>query len=630
MGEHQVSRANEQTARTFTQAILADIQALELMIARGMIETGRRRVGAEQEMNIVDSRGFVAPLAHIVSKNLSDSRFQNELALFNLEANLEPRSLTGTFLSEIETDLHEVIAIARDAVQTAGGEILLTGIVPTLRREDLTAANMTPEVRYQCLNEASLEAQRGGIRLAIDGLEQLDSEFDSVVVEGANTSLQLHLQVAPDDAARLYNLAQLITAPVLAAACNSPVLLGKCLWHETRIAVFERALDDRSASQLTREMPTRVGFGSSWLEESLVELFRDNVARYRVIMTRPSPEDAVAAVERGIAPDLGALTLHNGTVWRWNRPCYGVAGGIPHLRIENRVLPGGPTVLDEVANAALFYGLMLGLDGAYGDIRKRISFADAKANFLAAAVLGLQCEFEWLDGHRVGAQNLLVHELLPAARSGLESVNVPSEEIARYLGVIEARVSSGRTGAQWLLDAVAGVPTEERQEQCAAAVRTMLDRQHSNTPVHAWEAIETKRAKHASSPRTLAEIMTRDVFTVSPTDVIDLATSVMDWKHIRHVPVEDRDGRVVGLLTARDLINLEPQHGDGAASVEALMNTSPPTASPDLSILEGMRQLTSSDSGCLLIVQDGALVGIVTERDLLMATLADSGSSGDD
>ena len=386
MGEHRVHRPeSDDEARSFTRAILADIEALEAMIERGLIEDGVRRIGIEQEMYLVDRRGNASPVGERLFEELADPRFQTELARFNLEANLDPQALGGRFLRDMETRLTDVVATARRGAERLESDVLLVGVLPTLRHEDTDAAMMMPEIRYRCLNEACMAAHGGTLKLSIDGIERFASTFDSVAIEGANTSIQLHLQVGPAEAARLYNLSQLITAPLLAAAANSPVLFGRRLWHETRVAIFERAFDDRSPAQLVRGVPTRVGFGSGWLRESLLELYRDNTARYPVMMVREMPEDPMQVLERGEIPDLSALMLHNGTVWRWNRACYGVAGGQAHLRIENRALPSGPTVLDQVANAALFYGLMIALDAEYGDVAERLSFHDARVNFLAAA-----------------------------------------------------------------------------------------------------------------------------------------------------------------------------------------------------------------------------------------------------
>lgn len=622
MGQQDIGfTGGERDQRAFTRAILADIRALELMIERGLIETGVRRVGVEQEMFLVNDQGLAAPVGVEVMENLMrDPRFQSEVALFNLEANLEPRPIGGRFLRDMEAGLASAVQDARTAAQAVAADVLLTGMLPTLRHKDVTPANLTPQPRYLRLDEASMAARNGRIHLAIDGIDRFESDFDSVVIEGANTSIQLHLQVGPAEAAHLYNLAQLISAPCLAAATNSPVLLGKRVWQETRIAVFERAFDDRSVSQLSRGVPTRVGFGSAWVRESIVELFKDNVARYQVIVGGNGAEDSLGTLERGEIPRLRALTMHNGTIWRWNRACYGLTDGRPHLRIENRVLPAGPTVVDEVANAALFYGLMNGLADDYRDIRERISFAEAKGNFLASAYHGLRASYRWLDGGRMRARDLLLQELLPAARAGLAALGVPPEDTERYLDIIEERTDSGRTGATWLLEALADTPEESRMRTCQAAVRVMRDRQLTDTPVHRWEPLDAGLCTELGAELTLGDIMSGDVFTVHPDDVIDLATSVMAWKHIRHVPVEDSQGRLVGLLTGREVLQLLDRAGGDANDtrpVSEFMLQSPPTASPDLGVLEGMERLLAGDAGCLLIVRGDHLAGIVTERDLV-------------
>ena len=624
MGEHNVYKIHdERDAQLLMRAVLADIRALDAMIERGLMDTGARRVGVEQEMYLLDSRGFAKPMALEMMQRLGDPRFQTEVALFNLEANLGPQILGGSFLSDMEAELNDVINAARRAATELNGQVLLTGTLPTLRPTDVTRANLTPEIRYACLNDASVAHAGGRFNLVIDGIERFEGSFQSVVIEGANTSIQLHLQVNPADSGRMYNLAQLLTAPLLAAATNSPLLLGRRLWQETRVAIFERVLDDRSAAQLSRGMPTRVGFGSSWVGDSMVDLFRENAARYPPIVTGDLPEDPMAVLERGEIPRLAALQLHNGTVWRWNRPCFGFTDGRPHLRIENRALPGGPSVVDETANAALFYGMMLGLDQHYGPVAARLSFRDAHDNFLAGAHQGLDAHFCWLDGRAVDARTLLLDELIPAAAEGLASVGTHPGDISRYLGVVEARVRSGRTGASWLLRGLDGQPEENREALCVAAVQIMLEHQVAGHAVNEWPELDVAQAPVSVRDEgpVLADIMTADVFTLRPEDIVDLAASVMDWKHVRFVPVEDSAGNLVGLISARDLIGLPAlAASEGEPTpVASVMRTDLPTAGPSESVSAGAARLLADGGGCLLIVNERQLVGIVTERDLLGA-----------
>ncbi len=627
MGEHRVhDTSDEQRTRAYVRAMLDDIRALEVMIEKGLIESDVRRVGVEQEMYIVNSQDYPAPISDRVLKNIADSRFSTELARFNLEANLDPGPLGGDFLRNMEAGLKQVVLQADRAANAVGACIVLTGILPTLQQEHVTLANLTPEVRYQCLNDTCMEARGERFTLMIDGVDHFESSHDCAVVEGASTSFQFHLQVAPDEAAALYNLAQLITAPLLAAAANSPVLFNRRVWHETRVALFERSFEYRSTPQLARDFPTRVGFGEAWVGESVVEIFRENAMRHHVIMVRDPVDDPFQALAENRIPELGALTLHNGTVWRWNRPCYGITDGKPHLRIENRALPAGPTIVDQVANVALFYGLMQGLATKAGDIPRRIAFEDARLNLFAAAQHGLAARFTWLDGRRAGAAKLLLRELLPAARDGLEQLQVPAKDIDYYLGIIEERVDSGRTGARWLLDSLANVAEVKRPAVCRRAVEIVHQRQDRSLPVHRWELVTPEAGVEASQVmKKIGDIMTTNLFTVRPEDLVDLATSMMEWRHVRHVPIETASGELVGLLSTRELLHLrsgQTTAGDRPIPVADIMQRNPVTVPPDLPLDQVFARILENDAGCLLVVARGQLLGIVTERDLLEAAVA--------
>jgi CBS domain-containing protein len=610
----------EREARAFTRAVLRDVEALEALVAAGALEAGTGRTGLEQEFYLVGADGRPRPCGPEVLARLADPRFTTELARFSLEVNFPPRPLAAGLFEAMEADVRDAVRTASEAAAAFDARVLLTGILPTLRAGDLGRESLTPERRYAQLNEAILRAH-GPITVVIDGIEQFEGTYDSVALEGVNTSLQLHLQVDPAHSGALYNLAQLISAPLLASATNSPVLLGRRVWHETRVAVFERALDARSDAQRDRGSLSRVTFGDAWVGDSLVELFHDNLARFPVLLTRALEGDALEQVARGEVPALDALALHNGTVWRWNRACYGVLDGRPHLRIECRVLPAGPTVLDEMANAALFYGLMLGLAEEAASIPGRLAFDDARANFLAAARHGLEAEFTWLDGRTVGARALLEETLLPAARRGLVDAGIPDPEIERYLGTVAARVRAGRTGSQWLLDVYHAERGRPPEEIWRGAVAAMLARQLGETPVPAWPDVPADAPAEPGEP-TVGQIMTSKVFAVRPDDVLDLATRVMEWKHIRHVPVESEDGQLRGLVTARDLIRLRDRLGDDGGdpvAVSEVMRTDLVTVRASMPLREAMQVITQADGGCLLVVEEGRLRGIVTDRDLVVA-----------
>jgi CBS domain-containing protein len=626
MGEHRVhDTSDEERTRVFVGAMLDDIRALESMIEQDLIERDIQRVGVEQEMYIVDAEGCPLGISDRVIERIGDSRFSTELARFNLESNLDPRPIGGDFLRAMQRGLEDALERADRAARELDARIVLTGILPTLQETHVSLANLTPEVRYQCLNDTCMAARGGSFTLIIDGVDHFESSYDSVVVEGANTSFQFHLQVAPEEAGPLYNLAQLITAPLLAAAANSAVLLNRRVWHETRVALFERTFEYRSTPELARAVPTRVGFGETWVRDSILEIFRENAMRHHVIMVRDPVDDPFAALREGRIPELSALALHNGTVWRWNRPCYGITKGKPHLRIENRALPAGPTIVDQVANVAFYYGLMEGMKADAAGIPQRIDFEDARANFFAAAQHGLTARFTWLDGYRLGARKLIRRELMPIARAGLETLCVPGEDIDYYLGIIDARAESGRTGARWLLDNLADVPEHDREAVCRAAIEIVYQRQGQALPVHQWDLIAAVAGDDTiQSTTSVSDVMTTNLFTVRPEDLVDLATSMMEWRHVRHVPVESAKGELAGLLSTRELLQLRSRKIENQTQpipVAKIMQRNPLTIAPEASLRDAFTQMLESESGCLLVVSGKQLLGIVTERDLLEAAV---------
>jgi CBS domain-containing protein len=468
---------------------------------------------------------------------------------------------------------------------------------------------------------------RGGrFESLIKGLDELRVVHDNVMMEACNTSFQVHFQVGAEEFANLYNLAQLVTGPVLAAAVNSPVLLQHRLWHETRVALFAQSLDIRNASQLARNTRQRVTFGDRWVEGGVLDIFREDVARFRLLLGGDTGGSSMEALDRGEVPTLDALRMHNGTVYRWNRPCYGISDGKPHLRIENRVLPAGPTVEDQIANTAFYLGLMIAYGEELDDVRRVMEFDDAKGNFMAAARYGLSAELRWLGGQRVNARDLILSDLLPRAREGLAFKGIERGAADRYLDLIEERVSSGRTGAQWALDSLARMGSrgtlDERHRALASATYA---RQAAGLPVHKWALADLDEISDwRHSFRTVGQIMSRDLFTLHPEDVIDLAASLMDWEHIRYVPVEDDQGNLVGLLTQRGLLrklstSKESSDGGEPLSVRDVMVSNPVTVAPGDTTIAAIEVMREHRIGCLPVVDHGRLVGLVTEHDFIDA-----------
>ena len=610
--------------RRFEERLIADVDALERMLEMGVFETGVRRIGLEQEFFLIDEHGRPAPRAMELLKDLGGdgSIYQTELALFNVEVAVPPSVFEGDCLTRIEQELRRHMGIIRRAAHRHGVNVVAIGILPTLGWEHLTLDNMTPKPRYKALNDRVTKLRGGHFRIHIRGTDILHATHDNVLLEAFNTSFQLHMQVAPDEFARVYNAMQLATALSVAASGNSPLLLGHRLWEETRVALFRQSVDTRTDHHQRRGSRPRVFFGDDWVKKSVLELIRDDVSRFRVVLPIDDEEPLPGKVlDEGGIPRLGALALHNGTIYRWNRPCYGVAGGVPHLRIENRPMPAGPTAVDSIANAALLFGLTLGLVEEYGDISSRLPFHDCKANFYNAASNGLRAALHWIDG-RTHAADELILLALPLAAKGLASAGVIESDINRLLDLIGERVSTGRTGSRWLLDGFnrlrAVVPQDEALQ---SLVQGYLQRQLTGRPVHTWEPSQMPdRDRRRAAYMKVSQIMSKDLITVHEEDTVTLAEAMMRWEGIRHIPVENDDGELVGMFTLADVVQAlrVRGHADGGLRIGEIMHTNPRTVTADTATLEAIRIMRTENLSALPVVDGKKLEGILTDSDFLV------------
>jgi CBS domain-containing protein len=625
MGEHQIRESSDSgELQLFMRQLIREVRAFEKMLADELFETDPRRIGAEQELFLVDASHRPAPVAMELLEEIDDPRFTTELARFNLELNLDPVVLGDSCLSAMERQLRELLDKAHRAAAKLGVQVLLTGILPTLEKADLSMDNMAPVPRYHVLADAFQRLRGSAFSFHIKGRDELTVHHESVMGEACNTSFQFHFQVTPANFAKYYNAAQLVSGPVLAAATNSPLLFGRRLWHETRIALFRQSVDTRpSDPSHHRNLQPRVSFGRTWVDQSVIEIFQEDVARFRLLMSSDAYEDPFAVLAAGGIPELKALRLHLGTVYRWNRACYGVsATGRPHLRIENRILPSGPTVVDEIANGAFWIGLVKGVGDEYGDARRHISFDEVRDNFLTAARRGLAAELHWIGRGSVPASQLLLEELLPMARRGLDSLGIGAADRDRYLDVVRDRVESRRTGSMWLLDSLEAMgDAGSHMEKLASLTASTLAHQREEGPGHTWPLARLREGGGWQEHyRRVASLMTTDLFTVNEDEVIDLVASLMDWKHIRHVPVEDNAHRLVGLVTHRTLLRvLAREYGSShrPIPVKEVMHTDVVTVSPSTPTLEAMRVMKERRVACLPVVENGRLVGILSERDFM-------------
>lgn len=627
VNSRQSMEGDAEELRRFTRHLLRDVQALEEMLDGDRIEAGPRRIGAEQEFFLVDQNWRPAPVNTEILDAVDDPRVVPELGRFNMELNADPLSFGGDCLRRLHQQIEGLLSRVREEAREHGAEILLSGILPTLRKSDLSLENMSPYERYRTLNEVLCRMRKGRFDFYIRGPDELHLQHDSCMVEAANTSFQIHFQVAPSEFARLYNISQAVTGPVLAVAVNSPLLFGKRLWHETRIALFQQSIDTRRGSPDLREIPPRVTFGTKWIEESVLEIYRDDISRFKSLFTIDPDEDPFEAIEEGRAPKLEALQLHNGTVYRWNRACYGLTSEEKaHLRIEFRALPSGPTLVDEIANAALWYGLVSGVTEEFGDVTEHMDFTEARANFVAAARTGMGAEMTWMGDETMTAGDLVRERLLPLARDGLREAGIDEDDVMRYLGVIQDRVTSRSTGAQWLLrsladmgDANGQVTLEERMRALTGATAA---RQASGRPAHEWELAElSEGGGWQPSYLQLEGFMETDLLTVNQDEPLELVANLMAWHRVRYIPVEDDEHRLVGLVSDRALLrHLTAEEADSDASpipVGEVMQRELVTAAPHTSTLDAIDLMRSQQVACLPVVHEGRLVGLVTERDFL-------------
>ena len=630
MGEKKFKKAKGELGKQqFVSNLLQDMQALEYMLHNQFFETGITRIGAEQEMCIIQKKSFkAAPIALEIMDLLQDKPWlDTELAKFNLEINLDPRVFTGSALKDMEAETNEKLQIIKSELAHFQSDILLTGILPTLHKNDLESHNLTPRERYKLLVE-SLSAQLLGqaFELRIQGIDELLLRSHTPLLEAANTSFQVHLQVEPDNFVTYYNIAQALTAPVLGISANSPIVFGRRLWHESRIALFQQALDVRTTNEHMRERSPRVNFGSDWVHNSILDIYREDIARFRSLIYPETNENSIETVLTGNIPRLSALQVHNSTVYRWNRPCYGISDtGKPHLRIENRVLPAGPTVVDEIANAALWLGAVVGCAKEWGDIRKKMSWEDVRDNFEKAARFGMDSKFTWFKDKKITVTDLVQHELIPLAKEGLASQGINSGDIDFYMDIISQRAKLNLNGARWQLRAFTKLKKETSMDEAITVMTSAIyENQTLGKPVHTWELPELKDLlDYRPGNLRVEEFMQTDLFTVSKDDLIELVAKLMDWKKIRYMPVEDQKGNICGLITSRLLLRFYSQkgisikEGNKQHTVEDIMISSPIVIEPGKSIIEALHIMREKKIGCLPVVTDGELIGIITEMDFL-------------
>jgi gamma-glutamyl:cysteine ligase YbdK (ATP-grasp superfamily) len=479
---------SQQDRRRYRKKMQSCLDVLARMLRESRFDTGQEQMGLEIEFNLVDEAGAPSMKSTEALKAIDDPDWAAELGQFNLEINVPPGPLSGDALARLENHVRASLGRADRRAREVACRVAMIGILPTLGESDVREESMSAHPRYWLLNEQIFAARGEDARIQIEGPEQLLTHVDNITPEAACTSVQCHLQVSPEAFGNYWNAAQAVAGVQVALAANSPFLFGRELWRETRITLFQQATDTRPEELQAQGVRPRVWFGERWIT-SVFDLFEENIRYFPALLPLCEDEDPVTQLEQGGTPELAELTLHNGTVYRWNRPVYAVVDGQPHLRVENRVLPAGPTVADVVANAAFYYGLVRALAEAERPVWTRMSFAAAGDNLFEAARHGIDAHLYWPGLGVVPATELTLRSLLPLARDGLRRWGVDPAYAERSLGIIEQRCLSGRTGATWQVETVHALEEGGRLSR-TAALRQMTQRyienMHTNEPVHTW------------------------------------------------------------------------------------------------------------------------------------------------
>ena len=546
---------------------------------------------------------------------INDEHFTTEIGQYNLEINSDPVLFEKDCFSKLHKQLKELLSKAKSAAAQHDTRILLTGVLPTLRIPHVSEEYMTKIKRYAVLNEALKDSRGQDFYIHIKGVDELNFLSDSVMLEACNTSFQTHLQVDPDKFIDTYNWAQAISGPVLSVCTNSPLLFGKELWAETRIALFNQSVDTRANSFVLNEKQSRVSFGSHWEKGTVSSIFKDNISKFRSLLTSEFEGNSVEVLKSGIIPKLKALNLHNGTVYRWNRVCYGVGGGKPHLRIECRYLPSGPTLTDEIANMMFWVGLVVGQSKEYDNIQDKMDFRDVRSNFYKACRYGIESIFTW-NGKKIAAKELILDELLPMAYRGLYKAGILPEDVEHYLTIIENRIKSWN-GSEWMIKSYRNLQKSKKSFEALQVLTSyMYEKQEHDYPVDSWTLLEDGMMSHFNIKRIVKHNMNAKIFSVGEKDSLELVLHIMKWNNIHHMPVINNQKEIIGILSWKDIQNVENDELLVKQTVKELMNTTIISIRPDQTVQEAKDVMKRNNISFLPVNNKGKLVGIITSNDI--------------
>ena len=613
MGDLKVSRLkNKKDRANYIHHLLDDIKALDKMIENDMIESAPMRIGAEQEFCLVNSQFLPENRSLELLEDIDDSHFTTEMSKYNLEINLDAIELGGECFSKLHNQLDELLEKAKRKASQRDIKLVLAGILPSLSVNDVDEEHMTNLKRYYILNKVIKNTRKQSFNIHIKGVDEVNLLHESVVLEGCNTSFQMHLQIEPKKFTDSYNWAQAISGPVLSACTNSPILFGKELWRETRIALFTQSVDTRAKTFLLNEKQSRVGFGSGWQTGTITDIFKDNISRFRSFLTTNFTRNSLEMVENNEIPKLLALGLHNGTVYPWNRVCYGKTNNKPNLRIENRYIPSGPTTVDEIANMVFWVGVMMGKPKKYNNIHKQWDFKDVKTNFYSAARYGMSTQFYW-DGKYISSHDLILNELLPIAYKGLYNAGVSTKDAEYYLKIIKNRVEN-INGSEWLVRNYRYLlKHHKRYKAMQVLTAKMYEKQEKGYPVATWNMLNRPYETAFKTNWVIKHIMSYDIFSVDKNDSLELVLHIMKWKNVHHMPVINSHKELIGLISWNDIKHYE--EAEHKESVTKFMKKDLITVEEYTNVTVAEKLMKDHAIGCLPVVKNNKLIGLVTVND---------------
>lgn len=607
---------NTDQRNQFYREIFDDIAVFDYMLSAGMFYHEEVNVGVEQELCLIDDMGMPKNAALGLLHKLPEPQFTNELALFNLEINLDPQPIREAGLFKVRDQLYHTVNKARKAGKSMKTDIFLTGILPTITLANLTFRSMTPIERYKVLSRELLKLRGEKFEIYLQGVDDLNLKLDSILFEACNTSMQLHFQVHPDNFVKYYNWAQLISGPMLAISTNSPLLFGKELWAENRIALFKQSLDTRIHYNHYREKIPRVYFGGDWLQKSPSELWKQAIARFPLIFRGEGFPNSKLQLANGQTPELRSAKLHNGSTYTWNRLCYGIQDEKPHLRIECRYLPAGPSLRDEMANLTLWYGLMLAVEDQENNFWNSMDFAAIKSNFYNAARYGILSEFE-LFQQKPTVQSVFEEYFLPMAVAGLRKAGVEETIIEEYIPVIEQRIQKKQTGSAWLVENYRRLVKKFKPSLVSKIlVKESLTYQLEDIPVSSWEPVTSDSLQHffyhGFKKLTAKDVMSSRIQSIRENATVIFAQNIMTWQGINHLIVENEKDMFIGVLDWNDIKDLT----DTDDNVDRYISKEFRKVSPNTSLEKIQHMIENQGVNAVVVMVKNKTAGIITRCDL--------------